>query len=117
MGVYLAVTAIADQAFEPDCVPVGPRSKISQLPNGGCPPLVPFMSAELKGPRKLLRIRPGIVDVRPKWPPTPDKAKPKMPGAVPTNRNKPMPIDVGPVSVFRPRSKSLSNCEIPVFAK
>jgi hypothetical protein len=27
-----------------------------------------------------------------------DEAKPKMPGAVPTNRHKPIPTDLGPIS-------------------
>ncbi len=56
-------------------------------------------SAELKGPGRLLRIRPEIINVGPKSAPKPDETKPKMPGAVPTNRHKPMPIDFGPVSL------------------
>ncbi len=41
-----------------------------------------------------------------------DEAKPKMPGAVPVNRNKPMPIDFGPVSRCFDRDPKLLNCEI-----
>ncbi len=55
-------------------------------------------SAELKGPRQLLRIRPGIVYCRPKSAPKPDETQPKMPGAVPRNRHTPIPVDFGPVS-------------------
>ncbi len=67
---------------------------------------LPFVSAELKGPRKLLRIRSIITDFGPKSAPEPDEAKPKMLGAVPTNQHKPNPIEGGPVS------GKLSNCEI-----
>ncbi len=55
-------------------------------------------SAQLKGPRTLLRIRPKIGDSGPQPAPKPDEAKPKMPGALPTNRHKPIPIDFGPVA-------------------
>ncbi len=69
-------------------------------------------SAELKGPRTLLRIRPGIVDLEPKSAPKPHKAKPKMAGAVPTNPPKPMSIDFGPVSGCFDHNPKLLNCEI-----
>ena len=69
-------------------------------------------SAELKGPRKLLRIRPKIIDLGPKSAPKPDEAKPKMPGSVPTNRHKPIPIDFGPVSGCFDHDPKLLNCEI-----
>ncbi len=63
------------------------------------------MWAELKGPRKLVRIRPSIVDFGPKTAPKPDETKPEMPGAVPktgTDR-----VRTG-FWVFRPRSKTLT---------
>ena len=71
-------------------------------------------TAELNGPGKLLRIRPNIVDVGPKSAPKPDEAKP---GAVPTNRHKPIPIDFGPVSGCFDHDPKLVNCEIaqPTF--
>ena len=43
---------------------------------------------------------------KPKSAPKPDETKPKMTGAVPTNRHKPIPNDFGPVSVFRRRSEN-----------
>ncbi len=44
--------------------------------------------------------------------PKPDEAKPKMPGAVPANGRKPMPIDVGPVSGCFDHDPKLLDCEI-----
>ncbi len=68
-------------------------------------------SAELKGPGELLRIRPGIADLGPKLVPTPDEAKPKMPGRA----HKPAQTDSDRFQtgfgVLRPHSKIL-NCEI-----
>ncbi len=65
-----------------------------------------------RGQEKLVRIRPGIVDLRPKAVPKPDETTPKMPGAVPTNRHAPIPIDFGPVSTCFDHDPKLSNCEI-----
>ncbi len=75
------------------------------------------ISAELKGPRQLSRIRLEIVDLGPRTAPKPDEAKPKMPGAVPTNRRKAIPIDFGPVSGCFDHDPKLLNCEIPALAK
>jgi hypothetical protein len=69
-------------------------------------------SADLQGPRHLLRIRPEIVDLGPKSAPKPDETKPKMPRAVPTNRHKPIPFDFGPFSVYFGRDPKPVNCEI-----
>ncbi len=44
--------------------------------------------------------------------PKPDEGKPKMPGAVPTTRHKPMPIDFGPVSGCFDRDPKLLHREI-----
>ena len=63
-------------------------------------------------PGQFVRIRPQIVDVGPKSAPKPDEAKPKMPGAVPTNRHKPIPTDFGPVSGCFDHDPKLLNCEI-----
>ncbi len=68
--------------------------------------------AELKGPGKLLRIRPDIADLMPKSAPKPNEAKPKMPGAVPTNWREPIPIDFGAVSVSFDHDPKLLHCEI-----
>ncbi len=68
--------------------------------------------AQLKGPRTLSKIRPAVADVGPKSAPTPDEAKPKMPGAVPTNRHKPIPNDFGPVSRRFDHDRKLVNFEI-----
>ncbi len=71
------------------------------------------VSAELQGPETLVRIRPGIVDLRPESAPKPDETNPKMPGAVPTNRHKPSPTDFGPVSGYFDHDPKLLNYEIP----
>ncbi len=51
----------------------------------------------------------GPVEIRrfePQSAPKPDEANPKMPGAVPTNRHKPIPNDFeAGFGVVRPRSK------------
>ena len=68
--------------------------------------------AELKGPGNCLRIRPKMIDLGPKSAPKSDEAKPNMPGAVPTNKHKPIPIDFGPVSGCFDHDPKLFNCEI-----
>ena len=55
-----------------------------------------MVSAELKQPPTLLRILRKTVDLGPKEAPKPDEAKPKIPGAVPTNQHKPIPTNFGP---------------------
>ncbi len=55
-------------------------------------------------------ICPTIVDVGPKTATKLDETKPKMAVAVPTNRHKPIPIDVGPVCFHH--NPELLNCEI-----
>ncbi len=42
----------------------------------------------------------------------PDETKHQMPGAVPTDRHKPIPIDFGPVSGCFGHDAKLLNCEI-----
>ena len=44
--------------------------------------------------------------------PKPNETNPKMPGAVPANRLKPIPIVFGPVSVWFDHDPKLLNCEI-----
>ncbi len=93
----------------------------SAHPGGGLPPILRSIgltspslvtSAELKGPGKTIKIRPEIVDLGPKSAPKPDEAKPKMPGAVPASRHKPMPNDFGPVSGCFGHDPKLATCEI-----
>ena len=55
-------------------------------------------SAELKGPRKLLRIRPEIFDFEPELGLKRGQTKPKIPGTVPTDRHTTIPNDSGPIS-------------------
>ncbi len=69
------------------------------------------MIAGKKRARKLFRIRPKICDVGPKSEPKPDEAKPKMPGAAPTNRHKPIPIDFESVSGCSHHDPKLLLCE------
>ncbi len=58
----------------------------------------PHTSAGLKGPRKLLRIRPGYFDFEPLLGPKLGRTKPKISGKVPTNRHITIPDDSGPTS-------------------
>ena len=44
-------------------------------------------SAKLKVPGKRLRIRPEIVDLRPKLIPQPDETRPQIPGGMPTKQH------------------------------
>ena len=56
-------------------------------------------SAELKWPRKLLRIRPEIFDFQQDFGLELGQTKPKIPGTVPTNRHTTIPNDSDPISV------------------
>ncbi len=69
-------------------------------------------SAELKGPRKLLRIRPGIFEFEPDLGLKLGQTKPKISGTVPTNRHTTIPNDSGPVSACFDDDPKLLNCEI-----
>ena len=69
-------------------------------------------SAELKGPRKLLRIRPGIFDFEPDLGLKLGQTKPKISGTVPTNRHTTIPNDSGPISACFDDDPKLLNCEI-----
>ncbi len=55
-------------------------------------------SAEAKGPRKLLRVRPDIFDFQPDLGLQLGQTKPKISGTVPTNRHTTIPDDYGPIS-------------------
>ncbi len=55
-------------------------------------------SAELKGPRKLLRIRPGIFDFEPDLGLQLGQTKPNISGTVPTNWHTMIPNDSWPIS-------------------
>jgi hypothetical protein len=57
-------------------------------------------SAELKGCRKLLRIRPEIFDFEPDEGLKLGQTKLKTTGTVPTNRHTTIPIDSGPEAVL-----------------
>ena len=71
-----------------------------------------YDSAELKGPRKLLRIRPGIFDFEPDLGLKLGQTKPKISGTVPTNRHTTIPNDSGPISTCFDDDPKLLNCEI-----
>jgi hypothetical protein len=72
-------------------IPPGPPASFSNC-------LHVFTSAALKGPRKLLRIRPAIFDVEPDLGLTLWQTNPRKSGAAPTNRHATIPNDSGPVS-------------------
>ncbi len=69
-------------------------------------------SAELKGPRTLLRIRPEIFDVEPGFGLKLGQTKPKIPGTSPTNRHTTIPNDSGPISACFDDDPKLLNGEI-----
>ncbi len=52
-----------------------------------------FISAELKRPRKLSRIRPEILDFDPELALKRSQTKPKIPGTATTNRHTALPND------------------------
>ncbi len=56
-------------------------------------------SAELKGARKLVRIRPEIFDFETDLGLRPGQTKPKISGTAPTNQHTTIPNDLGPISV------------------
>jgi hypothetical protein len=55
-------------------------------------------SAELKGPRKLVRIWTDIFDFEPQFRLKRSQTKPKIPGTVPTDRHTTISNDYGPIS-------------------
>ncbi len=67
--------------------------------------------AELKGPRKLLRIRPEIFDFEPDLGLKLGQTKPKISGTVPTNRHTTIPKDSDPISACFDDDPKLLNCE------
>ena len=75
-------------------------------------PNKPYLRRPPQGPGQFLRIRLKFADVGPKSDPKPDEARPRTPGAVPTNRHKPSPIDFGPVSGCFHNDPKLLNCKI-----
>ena len=74
--------------------------------------LTPPDSAELKGPGKLLRIRPGIFNFEPELGLKLGQTKPKISGTVPTNRHTTVPNNSGPISACCDDGPKLLNCEI-----
>jgi hypothetical protein len=62
-------------------------------------------SAELKGPRKRLKIEPELGRKR-------SQIKPKTPGTVPTDRRMTIPIDYGLISACVDDDPKLVNCEM-----
>ena len=65
-------------------------------------------SADLKGPRKLFRIRSEIFDFELDLGLKLGQTKHKIPGTVPTDRHTTIPKDSGPI----PADPKLLNCEI-----
>ncbi len=73
---------------------------------------IAHLSAELKGPRQLLRIRPDMFDFEPELGSEPSSTQPKIRGTVPTDRHTTSPNDSGPISVYFEDDPTLLNCEI-----
>ncbi len=69
-------------------------------------------SAELSGPPKTLRIRPGICDFEPDLGLKLGQTKAKISGAVPTNRHISIPSDSVAISACFDGDPKLLNCEI-----
>ncbi len=70
------------------------------------------LSAELKGPGKLVWIRPEIFDFEPDLGQKLGQTKPKIPGTIPTNRHTTIPNDSVPMSACFEDDPKLLNCEI-----
>ncbi len=70
------------------------------------------ISAELKGPRKLLRIRLENLDFEPDLGLKLGQTKPKIPGTVLTDRHTTTPNDSGQISACFDDDPKLFNCEI-----
>ncbi len=69
-------------------------------------------SAELEGPRKLLRIWPEIFEFEPHVGLKRSQTKPKIPGTVPPDRDTTIPNDYGPISACFDDDPKIFNCEI-----
>ncbi len=69
-------------------------------------------SAELEGPRTLLRIRLGIFDFQLDFGLNLGQTKPKISGTVPTSRHTTNPNDSGSISESFNDDPKLKNCEI-----
>ncbi len=69
-------------------------------------------AAELKGPRKLLRIWPAIFDFESDLGRKRSQAKPKIPGRVPTDRHTTIPNVSGPIWACFDDDPKPSKCEI-----
>ncbi len=70
------------------------------------------VSAELKWPRKLLRIWLEIFEFEPELGPKLGQTKPKIAGVVSTNRHTMIPNDSGPISACFDDDPKLLDCEI-----
>ena len=70
-------------------------------------------SAELKGPRKLFRIRSEIFDFELDLGLKLGQTKHKIPGTVPTDRHTTIPNDSGLISACFDDDPKLVNCEMP----
>ncbi len=68
------------------------QTDADRFPRGG------FLSAKLKGPRTLLRIRPEICDFQPDLGLKLGQSKPKISGTAPTDRHTTVPDESGPIS-------------------
>ncbi len=69
-------------------------------------------SAELKGPRQIVRIRPQTFDFEPESGLKLGQTKPEISGTVPTNRCTTIPNDYGPISACFDDDPKQRNCEI-----
>ncbi len=77
-----------------------------------CTSVRQFISAELKGPRKLFRIRQEIFDFESDVSLKLGKTKPKISGTVPTKRHTTIPNEYGPISQCFDDVQKLSDFEI-----
>ncbi len=88
-----------------------PEERTSNKPSNPPSP-VECDSAELQGPRKLLRIRPEIFDFEPGLGLKRSQTKPKIPGTVLADRRTTVPKDSGQISACFDDDPKLINCEI-----
>ncbi len=71
-----------------------------------------LLLAEIDGPRTNVRIRPGIFDFVPDLGLKLGQTKPKISGAVPTNRHTTIPKESGPISACFGDDPKLLNSEM-----
>jgi hypothetical protein len=91
--------------------PPAPETDIASKSGPNSPGLLHPISAELKWPRIIFKIRPGIFDFEPGLGLKRSQTEPPIPGTVPTDRRTTSPNDSGTISRCFDYDPKLFNCE------